>query len=930
MLFNPLFMQSTGLVNASSLFKQSKLSSPTYLFSDIIKIINKNTFGETSVTASTDSLDLPKTSNSDTNTTDTMAQLLDLTKDNQGVDNMNVSLNNLLKNLLISSNSSLINDSVDVETSSNNNSSTNALSLTTQKNNVENLLQNISAALSKPNISSDSLKQVQSGISGSNLKSQVIKNLNQTLKSSSKSNDPATELVINLQDDSKLLETSKDGVPNQSSNLSSVYAALISILTNFNSDNSSKISATLSSGSSKVVSKNQQVSPEAEQLAASLINLYQNNKNLVLNVNSGSDNVKINISSGSTNSDQANKTSVGSAQIVYGKADNSIKTEQQTVSEKTSGSGKANNTSDEAEIATETKSKVIYTDIKNIEEMSKSFVASLQSDKTNIAKNNITTVSDQNSILGSDSTNIKSGILKTEDNVTITVSSNLNNEGANNSNLKLIDDTVTRTLNSSRSNIKISDGNETSNTYLSTGNQVKTFALNEIKTDTENNTINSVNSDTKSANNSEVKAVNGTNVKVNSNKWVENAELKVTTNKPVENTELKVTTNKPVENTELKVTTDKPVENTELKVTTDKPVENTELKVTTDKPVENTELKITSNNSAENTELKVSSDKSVQNTELKEYSTNPVEHIEQNIKSLSGSENYVKSSSNLSVKAKNNIKNAETDSEETNTTHTVNNKAVNVKLNDSSNQVMKESTVQDNQKATQINQANIVDRKADDTSIKSTDDTTSGKQDSSGTVVQVAGNSQGNSFNDQQQKKSSEGNKSTDSKIVGQVTNDFSSQTTDSVIEKSFSQSLTTDSPEKTIKITEITKEISDLVQQSNSKSVVLQLKPESLGKIKVTVDVNNNTVNARVEVDTEAVRQIVQNNTIELRQSLNSNGMQLNSLSVNVSSGEQKPYQSSLQKKKLGYQTSSKRIEDNSSLASSKSMGYNTYEYLI
>ncbi|MGA7723539.1 MAG: flagellar hook-length control protein FliK [Ignavibacteriaceae bacterium] len=891
MLFNPLFMQSTGLVNASSSFKQSKLSSPTYLFSDIIKIINKNTFGDTSVTASSDSLDLPKTSNSDTNTTDTMTQLLDLAKDNQGVDNMNVSLNNLLKNLLISSNSSLINDSGDVEASSNNNSSTNAFSLTTQKNNVENLLQNISAALSKLNISSDSLKQVQSGISGSNLKSKVIKNLNQTLNSTSKSNDPATELVFNLQDDSKLLETSKDGVPNQSSNLSSVYTALTSILTNFNSDNSSKTSATLSSGSSKIVSKNHQVSPEAEQLAASLINLYQNNKNLVLNVNSGSDNVKINISSGSTNSDQTNKISVGSAQNVHRKADYSNKTEQQTVSEKTSDSGKANNTPDEAEVATETKSNAIYTDIKNIEEMSKSFVASLQSDKTSIAKNNITTVSDQNNSLGSDSTNIKSGILKTEDNVTITVSTNLNNEGANNTNLKLIDDTVTRTLISSRSNIKISDGNETNNTDLSAGNQVKTFAFNETKTDTKNNTIISVNSDTKSANNSEVKVVNGTNVKVNSNKWVEN---------------------------------------TELKVNTDKPVENTELKVTTDKPLENTELKITTNKLAENTELKVSLDKSVQNTELNEYSTNPVENTEQNIKSLSGSENYVKSSSNLSVKAKNNIKNAEIDSEESNTAHIVNNKAINVKLNDSSNQVMKESTVQDNQKATQINQTNIVDHKPDDTSIKSTDDTTSGKQDSSGTVVQVAGNSQGNSFNDQQQKKSSEGNKSTDSKIVGQVTIDFSIQTTDSVKEKSFSQSLTTDSPEKTIKITEITKEISDLVQQNNSKSVVLQLKPESLGKIKVTVDVNNNTVNARVEVDTEAVRQIVQNNTIELRQSLNSNGMQLNSLSVNVSSGEQKPYQSSLQKKKLGYQTSSKRIEDNSSLASSKSMGYNTYEYLI
>ena len=99
---------------------------------------------------------------------------------------------------------------------------------------------------------------------------------------------------------------------------------------------------------------------------------------------------------------------------------------------------------------------------------------------------------------------------------------------------------------------------------------------------------------------------------------------------------------------------------------------------------------------------------------------------------------------------------------------------------------------------------------------------------------------------------------------------------------------------------------------------------------MKVTVDINNNTVNARVEVDTEAVKQIVQNNTTELRQSLSLNGMQLSTLSVNVSGGEQKPYQPFKPKKKSGYQASDKRIEDNVSLASAKSLGYNTYEYLI
>jgi hypothetical protein len=50
----------------------------------------------------------------------------------------------------------------------------------------------------------------------------------------------------------------------------------------------------------------------------------------------------------------------------------------------------------------------------------------------------------------------------------------------------------------------------------------------------------------------------------------------------------------------------------------------------------------------------------------------------------------------------------------------------------------------------------------------------------------------------------------------------------------------------------------------------------------------------------------------------------------VNVSGGEQKPYQPFAQKKKSSYQSADKRIEDNVSLASTKSLGYNTYEYLI
>jgi flagellar hook-length control protein FliK len=225
---------------------------------------------------------------------------------------------------------------------------------------------------------------------------------------------------------------------------------------------------------------------------------------------------------------------------------------------------------------------------------------------------------------------------------------------------------------------------------------------------------------------------------------------------------------------------------------------------------------------------------------------------------------------------------------------------------------------------------NTAGLQSDNSSNKSTGDINAVKQDSPDQVVQVANSSQGSSFNDQQQKKFSDGSKNSDANVIGQIANDFSTKTTDSIKETLVNPTSSTDSSVKTVKITDITKEISDIIQQNNSKTVVMQLKPESLGKIQVTVDVNNNAVSAKVVVDTEAVKQIVQNNTMELRQSLNSNGMQLSSLSVNVSGGEQKSYQSHTLKKKSGYQTSDRRVENNESLGSAKVLGYNTYEYLI
>jgi|GEM_PF-5771762 len=133
----------------------------------------------------------------------------------------------------------------------------------------------------------------------------------------------------------------------------------------------------------------------------------------------------------------------------------------------------------------------------------------------------------------------------------------------------------------------------------------------------------------------------------------------------------------------------------------------------------------------------------------------------------------------------------------------------------------------------------------------------------------------------------------------------------------------------KTYKISEVLNEIKSLITSGNVKSAILQLKPVSLGKVKVTMDVADNVVHAHVEVENESVKQVIQNNVNDLKQSLNLNGMQLNSFTVNVSSGEQKPNKFFSQKKSSNTNSSKIGTVEEQESIMTKSLGYNTYEFL-
>jgi len=134
----------------------------------------------------------------------------------------------------------------------------------------------------------------------------------------------------------------------------------------------------------------------------------------------------------------------------------------------------------------------------------------------------------------------------------------------------------------------------------------------------------------------------------------------------------------------------------------------------------------------------------------------------------------------------------------------------------------------------------------------------------------------------------------------------------------------------RTISASEIVKEFTDLVGNSEKKSIVLRLVPENLGKIKISLDIIENNVRATFEVENESVKTIIQNNSENLKHALVQQGLQLNGLNISLSNFEQKTGKSFSSKRKTTDEEQLNEINEKESEGISRNLGYNTYEYLI
>jgi hypothetical protein len=137
---------------------------------------------------------------------------------------------------------------------------------------------------------------------------------------------------------------------------------------------------------------------------------------------------------------------------------------------------------------------------------------------------------------------------------------------------------------------------------------------------------------------------------------------------------------------------------------------------------------------------------------------------------------------------------------------------------------------------------------------------------------------------------------------------------------------------EKVVKYSKLMPEIKNALSEGVNKSLTISLTPEELGKVKLIVETVDKTVSAKIEVQNEAVQSTIQNNLDNLKQSLSQSGLNINNITVSISYNDNKQQKPGELKKKHASGNDKKIETEEEKISSkniSKTLGYNTYEYL-
>ncbi|PID62475.1 MAG: hypothetical protein CR986_01530 [Ignavibacteriae bacterium] len=136
---------------------------------------------------------------------------------------------------------------------------------------------------------------------------------------------------------------------------------------------------------------------------------------------------------------------------------------------------------------------------------------------------------------------------------------------------------------------------------------------------------------------------------------------------------------------------------------------------------------------------------------------------------------------------------------------------------------------------------------------------------------------------------------------------------------------------EKLVKSFELVKEVTKFISKQDKGVLTLKIQPEHLGKMKITLDSEDETLKAKIEVDTQQAKQIIEKNIDKLQQDLNQNGIKLGSLNISLGNSKERNDGETFNENASEFTEGNEfdTMQENEELKDSKSMGYNTYEYI-
>lgn len=135
----------------------------------------------------------------------------------------------------------------------------------------------------------------------------------------------------------------------------------------------------------------------------------------------------------------------------------------------------------------------------------------------------------------------------------------------------------------------------------------------------------------------------------------------------------------------------------------------------------------------------------------------------------------------------------------------------------------------------------------------------------------------------------------------------------------------------KNLRQEEIIPEFTKFIQQGEKQTISFQLTPENLGKVNLTIDLVDNSITTKIEVENEQVKQFIQSNIEQLKTNLQSSGIQLNNINISLADYSQKQNQKVYNEKRKNSSRIEKEepVKETASPILKKNLGYNTLEFL-